>query len=102
MLVIKSIAPNQNIFLVLSIDGKEFFFTRRLRGFDEDFFSAKWDGKDWVKAAPLGGNVNTDQNEGAQMISQDGEWLVFTACNRKDGWGSCRYLYFFSYTKRME
>ena len=23
------------------------------------------------------------------MISQDGEWLVFTACNRKDGWGSC-------------
>jgi len=73
----------------LTIDGKEFFFTRRIRGYDEDFFSAKWDGKDWVKAAPLVGNVNTDQNEGAQMISQDGEWLVFTACNRKDGWGSC-------------
>ena len=32
----------------LTIDGKEFFFTRRLRGFDEDFFSAKWDGKDWI------------------------------------------------------
>jgi outer membrane protein OmpA-like peptidoglycan-associated protein/tetratricopeptide (TPR) repeat protein len=73
----------------LTIDGKEFFFTRRIRGYDEDFFSAKWDGKDWIKAAPLGGNVNTDQNEGAQMISQDGEMLVFTACNRKDGWGSC-------------
>ena len=39
------------------------------------------------KAAPLGGNVNTDENEGAQMISQDGEWLVFAASNRKDGWG---------------
>jgi outer membrane protein OmpA-like peptidoglycan-associated protein/tetratricopeptide (TPR) repeat protein len=73
----------------LTIDGKEFFFTRRLRGFDEDFFSAKFDGKDWIKAAPLGGNVNTDQNEGAQMISPDGQWLVFTACNRQDGWGSC-------------
>lgn len=73
----------------LTIDGKEFFFTRRVRGFDEDFFSAKWDGKDWIKASPLGGNVNTDQNEGAQMISQDGQWLVFTACNRQDGWGSC-------------
>ena len=73
----------------LTIDGKEFFFTRRVRGFDEDFFSAKWDGKDWIKAAPLGGNVNTDLNEGAQMISQDGQWLVFTACNRQDGWGSC-------------
>lgn len=73
----------------LTIDGKEFFFTRRVRGFDEDFYSAKWDGKDWIKAAPLSGNINTDQNEGAQMISQDGEWLVFTACNRRDGWGSC-------------
>jgi len=76
-------------FPCLTIDGKEFFFTRALRGFDEDFFSAKLEGKDWTKAAPLGGNVNTDQNEGAQMISQDGSWLVFTACNRKDGWGSC-------------
>jgi len=76
-------------FPCLSIDGKEFFFTRRVRGYDEDFFSAKWDGKDWIKASPLSGNVNTDENEGAQMISQDGEWLVFAACNRKDGWGSC-------------
>lgn len=73
----------------LTIDGKEFFFTRRLRGYNEDFFSAKKSGDDWVQAAPLGGNVNTDNNEGAQMISQDGEWLVFTACNREDGWGSC-------------
>ena len=73
----------------LTIDGKEFFFTRRLRGYNEDFFSAKWNGTDWVQAAPLGGNVNTNNNEGAQMISQDGEWLVFTACNREDGWGSC-------------
>jgi len=40
-------------------------------------------------ATPLGGNVNSDLNEGAQMISQDGEWLVFTACNRTDGFGSC-------------
>jgi outer membrane protein OmpA-like peptidoglycan-associated protein/tetratricopeptide (TPR) repeat protein len=73
----------------LTIDSKEFFFTRRVRGFDEDFFSAKRNDTGWNKAAPLGGNVNTDQNEGAQMISQDGQWLVFTGCNRKDGWGSC-------------
>lgn len=73
----------------LTIDGKEFFFTRRVRGFDEDFFSAKRNDSDWVKAGPLGGNVNTDLNEGAQMISQDGQWLVFTGCNRADGWGSC-------------
>ena len=80
-------SPVSEYFPCLSIDGKEFFFTRKVRGYDEDFFSATWDGKDWVKAAPLGGNVNTDENEGAQMISQDGQWLVFAASNRKDGWG---------------
>ena len=73
----------------LTLDGKEFFITRRVRGYDEDFFSAKKNDTGWTKTAPLGGNVNTDQNEGAQMISQDGQWLVFTGCNRRDGWGSC-------------
>jgi outer membrane protein OmpA-like peptidoglycan-associated protein/tetratricopeptide (TPR) repeat protein len=73
----------------LTIDGKEIFFTRRVRGFDEDFFSAKRNDSGWTKAGPLGGNVNTDQNEGAQMISQDGQWLVFTGCDRREGWGGC-------------
>ena len=73
----------------LTIEGKEFFFTRRLRGADEDFFSSKRNDSDWNKAAPLGGNVNTDQSEGAQMISQDGQWLMFTGCYRPDSWGSC-------------
>ncbi len=82
-------SPDSEYFPSLSIDGKKLFFTRNVRGRDEDFFSADGENKDWVKAAPLGGNVNTDQNEGAQMISQDGEWLVFTGCYRKDGWGAC-------------
>jgi Tol biopolymer transport system component len=41
------------------------------------------------KARRLNGSINTDQNEGAQMISQDGQWLVFTGCNRPNGAGSC-------------
>ncbi len=73
----------------LTIDGRELVFTRRLNNFNEDFFSSKKEENNWTKATPLGGNVNTSQNEGAQMISQDGEWLVFTGCNRRDGWGSC-------------
>jgi outer membrane protein OmpA-like peptidoglycan-associated protein len=32
-------------------------------------------------------------NEGAQNISQDGKWLIFTGCNFPDGAGSCD-LYF--------
>ena len=73
----------------LTIDGKELVFTRRVKGYNEDFFSSQWKDNEWSNAAPLGGNVNTELNEGAQMISLDGQWLVFTGCNRNDGWGSC-------------
>ncbi|TAL46030.1 MAG: flagellar motor protein MotB [Chitinophagaceae bacterium] len=84
-------------FPCLTIDGKELVFTRKVRNFDEDFFSAQWKNNEWDNAKPLGGNINTDQNEGAQMISQDGQWLVFTGCNRPDGWGSCDiYISYFT------
>lgn len=73
----------------LTIDGSELVFTRRLNSFNEDFFSSTGNEKQWDKAMPMRGNVNTDQNEGAQNISQDGQWLVFTGCNRRDGFGSC-------------
>jgi outer membrane protein OmpA-like peptidoglycan-associated protein/tetratricopeptide (TPR) repeat protein len=73
----------------LAIDGGELIFTRRLRNYNEDFFSSNKKFDTWDIAKPLPGNINTDQNEGAQMISQDGQWLVFTGCNRRDGFGSC-------------
>ena len=73
----------------LAIDGGELIFTRRLRNYNEDFFSSNKKYNTWDIATPLPGNINTDQNEGAQMISQDGQWLVFTGCNRRDGFGSC-------------
>ena len=73
----------------LAIDGKELVFTRRLKGFNEDFFVSRKKLGEWDISRPMSGNVNTDQNEGAQMISQDGEWLVFTGCNRPDGFGGC-------------
>ena len=73
----------------LTIDGSELVFTRRVNNFNEDFYFSKKIDTNWQSSAPLPGNINTDQNEGAQMISQDGQWLVFTACNRRDGLGSC-------------
>ena len=33
--------------------------------------------------------LNTRTNEGAPSISADGQTFVFTACNRKDGFGKC-------------
>ena len=74
----------------LTIDGKELVFTRVLGHRNEDFFNSHQDETgNWQKAAPMPGSINTDLNEGAQNISQDGQWLVFTACNRRDGLGSC-------------
>lgn len=73
----------------LTIDGSELIITRRVKHYNEDFFgSTRVDGK-WSKALPLEGNINTDANEGAQNISQDGQWLIFTGCNFRDGYGSC-------------
>ena len=81
----------------LTIDGKELIFTRRLRGLNEDFFVSRKKTDEWETARPMPGNVNTEQNEGAQMISQDGQWLVFTGCNRPDGFGSCDiYISYFT------
>ena len=82
----------------LTIDGKELIFTRRIKNFNEDFYYSKRKAADdWELAKAMEGNVNTDQNEGAQNISQDGQWLVFTACNRPNGFGSCD-LYISYYT----
>lgn len=73
----------------LTIDGNELVFTRRLGAINEDFFYSRKNSGDWLKAKPMEGEVNTAQNEGAQSISQDGQLLVFTGCNRRDGFGSC-------------
>jgi len=73
----------------LTIDGNEFVFTRNVKGRNEDFFYSHKDAGGWDKARPVQGNVNTEQNEGAQNISQDAQWLVFTGCNRSDGFGGC-------------
>ena len=73
----------------LTIDNKELIFTRRLNNFNEDFYGATDSAFHWSKAKGLSGNINSAQNEGAQNISQDGQWLIFTGCNFPDGYGSC-------------
>lgn len=72
----------------LTIDGSRLIFTRRVNN-DEDFYESTLVNGQWDKAKPLGGKVNTNLNEGAQNISQDGEWIIFTGCNYPEGQGSC-------------
>jgi Tol biopolymer transport system component len=56
---------------------------------NEDFFESMKTDDHWGKATVLTGNINTNLNEGAQNISQDGQWLIFTGCNFPEGYGSC-------------
>ena len=75
----------------LTADGNYLVFTRFIDGQEDFYYSSKQGGK-WLPASPLVG-VNTDLNEGAQCISADGRFLVFTACNRKNGFGRCDLYY---------
>ncbi|HEX6332767.1 MAG TPA: OmpA family protein, partial [Flavisolibacter sp.] len=76
-------------FPTMPIDSRELIFTRKLNHFNEDFFGSRKTDDTWGKAVRLNGSINTPMNEGAQNVSQDGNWLIFTGCNREDGYGSC-------------
>ena len=75
-------------FPTLSLDGKDLVFTRRVKGINEDFFISQNKSGEWEPAKPLSGNLNTEMDEAAQNISQDGQWMVYAAKNRPDGLGS--------------
>ncbi|PPK84658.1 outer membrane protein OmpA-like peptidoglycan-associated protein [Neolewinella xylanilytica] len=77
----------------LSVDGQRLIFTRRVNKQQEDFYQSdrQPDGS-WSTAVPLTG-VNTPMNEGAQTITADGNYLIFTGCGRRDGIGSCDLYY---------
>ena len=72
----------------LTIDGNKIIFNRRVNG-DEDFYESNKINGVWQNAKPLQGRLNTNFNEGAQTISQDGQLLIFTGCNYPEGLGSC-------------
>jgi outer membrane protein OmpA-like peptidoglycan-associated protein/tetratricopeptide (TPR) repeat protein len=84
----------------LTIDGKQFVFTRRVNNMNEDFYEARlMDNQQWSLATALPGDINTERNEGAQNISVDGKTLVFTSCDAPDGFGGCD-LYYAMLTKK--
>lgn len=79
--------PNQESLGRWTLDGKTMIFTRMLNG-QEDIFMATFDsvaGLWAIKDFPF----NSAVNEGAHAISPDGHYLIFTSCNRDDGFGSC-------------
>jgi flagellar motor protein MotB len=79
----------------LSADEKTLVITRLVKSDDffkkvqEDFFISDWGDSGWRLMKNAGSPLNTPDNEGAQTISGDGRFMVFTACNRSDGLGRC-------------
>ncbi len=72
----------------LTVDGNKIIFNKRIDS-DEDFYESEKINGVWQKAKLVPGKINTNLNEGAQNISQDGQWLIFTGCNYPEGFGSC-------------
>lgn len=70
----------------VTADGETMIFTR-LFARQEDFFQTKKVNGIWQKAVPLD-ELNTDNSEGAQVVSADGNLLLFAAKDRPDGLGS--------------
>jgi len=81
--------PVSEYFPTISLDGNHLVFTRRVNGINEDFYESDRLSNGWTKARSLAGNINSNNNEGALNISQDGQWLIFTGCNFQNGFGSC-------------
>jgi len=79
--------PRSEYLPSFSADESLLIFTRVVNN-QEDFFYCTKIGDSWSQAREVIG-VNTRENEGAQSISADGRTLVFTACNRRGGLGSC-------------
>ena len=76
-------------FPTISLDGKHLVFTRRVMESMKIFMKLTVRKMDGQRPKPLAGNINSNNNEGALNISQDGQWLIFTGCNFPNGFGSC-------------
>lgn len=82
-------SPVSEYYPTITIDDSKLIYTRRVNNFNEDFYESDRIDNIFHKSKSLEGNINTNQNEGAQNISQDGKWLIFTGCNFPEGHGSC-------------
>jgi outer membrane protein OmpA-like peptidoglycan-associated protein len=88
----------------ITADGQTMIFTRQptvgedqtsARQVQEDFYISYFSDNIWQKAFNAGAPLNTVQNEGAQTLSSNGNYMFFTACERPGGLGSCD-IYFSS------
>lgn len=81
-------------FPVMTADDETLIFTGLTENRDENiYFTRRIKGSSaadhWDVPEEISKTINTTNNEGTCTVSADGRTLVFTACNRPDGLGSC-------------
>ncbi len=85
----------------LSADGQTLIITRLVDFYDvvmgnriqEDFFFSQYENGEWKPMKNAGSPLNTNDNEGAQSISANGNLMVYTVCNRRGVIGRCDIYY---------
>ena len=80
-------------FPVVSPDRRTLIFTGLTPQMDENMYLSEWINGAWGPPKELSSAINTQNNEGTCTLSADGKNLVFTACNRFDGYGDCDLYY---------
>jgi outer membrane protein OmpA-like peptidoglycan-associated protein len=97
-------SPYKDYWPSLTADEQELYYTVQLPTkeispmgtpmYQEDLFVSKKgvDGT-WQPSKSVGPPINTDDNEGSQSISANGQFLFYVACNRKEDFGSCDIYY---------
>ena len=80
---------NAQYFPVLTADGETLIFTGLTENREENIYITHRQDKGWDVPEEISSAINTTNNEGTCSVSADGRTLVFTACNRQDGYGSC-------------
>ncbi|MEO6523458.1 MAG: OmpA family protein [Mucilaginibacter sp.] len=80
---------NDEYMPVLTADEGVLIFTRKINN-NEDFYKSNKANNKWSVASYLSNQINTaEYNEGAQSVTQDGQYLFFTGCDRPLGLGKC-------------
>ena len=75
----------------ISINDDKLIFTRLLPNINgelqEDFYFSTQSDSNWILANEM--EINTQGNEGSISVSPNGNYLIYTACNRIDSRGRC-------------
>jgi tetratricopeptide (TPR) repeat protein len=80
---------NTQYFPVMTADDETLIFTGLTENRDENIYITHRKKNGWDVPEEISKSINTTNNEGTCSVSADGRTLVFTACNRQDGFGSC-------------